>query len=156
VFIRAIHCFLSSARWTHSILPHPIFLRSTFSLCSLFSKTKGGLWDHFALCQSVLSEYSSLIFVRRFMRSPCCLWICVHESVCVSPFLLLFYPAHVRKAGHWFFPEFLVILSYHLRLGLPSGLFLLAFPLRSYTYSSSPPCVLRYLPISHSLSWSFW
>jgi hypothetical protein len=43
----------------------------------------------------------------------------------------------------------------HSRLGLPSGLFPLAFPTIAYMYSSSPPFVLHSLPISSSLTLSF-
>jgi hypothetical protein len=49
----------------------------------------------------------------------------------------------------------ILILSTHLRLGLPSGSFRLAFPPISYMQSSSPPFVLHVLPISCSLTWSF-
>jgi hypothetical protein len=41
----------------------------------------------------------------------------------------------------------------HLRLGLPSGLFLVAFPPISYVHSPSPPFVLHAPPISSSLIW---
>jgi hypothetical protein len=40
----------------------------------------------------------------------------------------------------------ILILSTHLRLGLPSGFFHLAFPPIIYTYSSSPPFVLHGRP----------
>jgi hypothetical protein len=42
----------------------------------------------------------------------------------------------------------ILILPTHLRLGFPSGLFLLAFPPISYMHSSSPPFVLHTPPIS--------
>jgi hypothetical protein len=44
-------------------------------------------------------------------------------------------------------------LSTHLRLGLPSGKILLAFPPIPYM-QSSPPFVLHGLPISSFLTWS--
>jgi hypothetical protein len=42
-------------------------------------------------------------------------------------------------------------LSTHLRLGLPSGSFLLAFPPISYMHSSSPHA--RYMPRPYHSSW---
>jgi hypothetical protein len=50
-------------------------------------------------------------------------------------------------------PRFISILSTHLHLGLPSGLFL-AFPPISYKHSSSPQFVLHSPPISSFLTWS--
>jgi hypothetical protein len=50
----------------------------------------------------------------------------------------------------------ILILSTHLRLGLPSGSFLLAFPPKSYMHYSFSLCVLHALPISFSLISSFW
>jgi hypothetical protein len=47
-------------------------------------------------------------------------------------------------------------LATHLRLDLPSGPFPSAFPPISYMQSCSPLFVLRALPISSSLTWSFW
>jgi hypothetical protein len=44
-----------------------------------------------------------------------------------------------------------LILSTHIRLGLPSALFLLAFSPISYTHSSSTPFVLNVLLISPSM-----
>jgi hypothetical protein len=41
----------------------------------------------------------------------------------------------------------------HLRVGLPSGLFLSGFPTISYMHSSSPPFVLHAPPTSSSLTW---
>lgn len=45
------------------------------------------------------------------------------------------------------------ILSYHLRLGLLVGFFLLALPPKSYMHSYSFPCVLRALQISPPFTW---
>jgi hypothetical protein len=47
----------------------------------------------------------------------------------------------------------LLIFFTHLRIGLPSGLFLLAFLSVSYMHSSSPPFVLHVVSISSSLTW---
>jgi hypothetical protein len=49
----------------------------------------------------------------------------------------------------------ILILSTHLRLGLPRDFFLLAFPSISFILSSSPQFVLHNLPIVRSLTWSF-
>jgi hypothetical protein len=66
-------------------------------------KIKWGLWDHLAVCLSVctslrLSVYPSLIFVRKLMRSPCCLSL----SVCLSSLMFSFSIMSVlykRKVG---------------------------------------------------------
>jgi hypothetical protein len=51
----------------------------------------------------------------------------------------------------------ILILPTHLHLGLLSGLsFLLAFPPISYMHFSLSTFVLNSLPISSSLTWSFW
>jgi hypothetical protein len=42
----------------------------------------------------------------------------------------------------------ILILFTHIRLGLPSGSFLLAFPSISYMHSTFPPFVLHALPIA--------
>jgi hypothetical protein len=47
-------------------------------------------------------------------------------------------------------------IIHHLRLGLPRGLLPSGFPTDIYTNSSSPTCVPHDLPISLSLTWSFW
>jgi hypothetical protein len=51
-----------------------------FSLFPYFDKMKGGLWDHIAVCVYYRGRPSlcvtPLIFVRRIMRSPCCLCVC--------------------------------------------------------------------------------
>jgi hypothetical protein len=44
----------------------------------------------------------------------------------------------------------ILILSTHLRLGLPRGLLPSGFPPISYMHSSSPPCVLHALPLCPS------
>jgi hypothetical protein len=49
----------------------------------------------------------------------------------------------------------ILILSTHLRLGLPSGLFPSGFPQISYMHSSAPQFMLHALPISSSLTWSW-
>jgi hypothetical protein len=46
----------------------------------------------------------------------------------------------------------IIILSSHLLLGLPSGLFPSGFPPTSYMHLSSPPFVLHALPISSFLT----
>jgi hypothetical protein len=51
--------------------------------------------------------------------------------------------SYQRKAGHWFLPELLVILSYHLGLGLPGFVILLAFPLKLYPFILSLMRVTR-------------
>ena len=48
----------------------------------------------------------------------------------------------------------ILILSSHLRLGLPSGLFLSGFHTNSCTHLSSPPYVLNAPPIPFSSIWS--
>jgi hypothetical protein len=49
----------------------------------------------------------------------------------------------------------ILILSTHLRLGLPSGLFASGFPTNILYAFLFPPFVLHVLPISSSLTWLF-
>jgi hypothetical protein len=54
------------------------------------------------------------------------------------------YPEPDQSSPHHPIPRYILILSTHLRLGLPSGLSLsLAFPPIIYTHSFSPPFVLH-------------
>jgi hypothetical protein len=58
--------------------------------------------------------------------------------------------------SHSISPRSILILSTHLRFGLPSGLFFLAFPPKSYTHFSFPSFVLYAPPIASSLTSLFW
>jgi hypothetical protein len=78
----------------------------------------------------------------------------VHKSPPLAPTLSLIYPIHTIPS-HPISLRSILILSTHLRIGLPCGLFLLTFPPISYTHSSSLPFVLHALPTSSSLTWSF-
>jgi hypothetical protein len=67
----------------------------------------------------------------------------VHKSHAVVSILSQTMPPHHISLRS------ILILSTHLRLGLPSGSFLLIFPPISYTHSPSP----SFLPIPSSLTW---
>jgi hypothetical protein len=107
---------------------------------TLFFQTKEsrlkirGLWDHLALCLCIppnfyeeaykitlLSVYPFLIVIRSLMRSPS--YICVYVSFLHFSFCFVRSVSYQRKVGDWFFPELLVILSSHLHLDLPPGIF---------------------------------
>jgi hypothetical protein len=73
----------------------------------------------------------------------------VHYRVHKSPPLVPIWASSIQSIpSHPTSPRSIIILSTHLRLGLPSGLLVLAFPPISYMHSSSPPFVLHALPIS--------
>jgi hypothetical protein len=57
---------------------------------------------------------------------------------------------------HHISPRSNLILSTHLRLGLPSGLFPCGFPTKSYMHSFYPALMLHALPISFSFTNYTW
>jgi hypothetical protein len=69
----------------------------------------------------------------------------------VVPILSQIYPAHTAPSHL----RSTLILSTHV-LAFPVVSCLLTFPPIYYVPSSSPPFVLHTLPISSSLTWSFW
>jgi hypothetical protein len=78
----------------------------------------------------------------------------VHKSPALIPILNQINPVHTIPS-HPISLKSILILSTHLRLGLPSGSFLLAFPPISYIYSSSPhscymPCLSHPPWLDHS------
>jgi hypothetical protein len=78
----------------------------------------------------------------------------VHHRVHMAPHRSLSWARSIQSLpSHPASLRSIIILSTHLRLGLPSGSLLLAFPPISYMHSS-PPFVLHALPISSSLTWS--
>jgi hypothetical protein len=76
------------------------------------------------------------------------------QEPCTGP-----YPEPDRSSPYQSLPislRSILILSIHLRLGLPSGLFHSGFPTNIYMHSSSPPYVVHALPISSPLSTWFY
>jgi hypothetical protein len=73
----------------------------------------------------------------------------LHESPPLVPILSQIDQVHAIPSN--FSLGSILILSTHLRLGLPTDIFPSGFPTISYIYSYSPPFVLHVLPISSSL-----
>jgi hypothetical protein len=115
---------------------------------------------------------------RKGRSVPLCLDCCCH-LVCLVQLLKNFSAVHGTRsfvtvftaALHWSLPwarsiqsipphpnclRSILLLSTHLRLGLPSGFFFLTFPPISFTHSTFPSFVLHPMLISSSLTWSFW
>jgi hypothetical protein len=75
----------------------------------------------------------------------------VHKSLPLVPILSHIDPVHTILS----YLRSIFILSTHLRLGLPSGLFPSGFP-TNILYAFHFTLVLRALPIAFSLTWSFY
>jgi hypothetical protein len=78
----------------------------------------------------------------------------VHNRPPPVPILGQIDPVHTTPS---YLSKILLILSTPLHLGLPSGLFPSGIPTNIlYVFLFSPPFVLHVLPISSSLTWSFY
>jgi hypothetical protein len=71
---------------------------------------------------------------------------CVHKSSQLVPILGRINPFHSFCT---LFLRLILILSSHLRVGLPNGLFPSGLPTKTL-YSHALPCVLHILPVTYS------
>jgi hypothetical protein len=75
----------------------------------------------------------------------------VHKS---PPRFLILNQTNLVHSTQSYFSKIHLVLSSHLRLGLPSGLFPCGFSAKILYVFLFAPCVLHALPISFSLTWS--
>ena len=139
--ISPMHGRFSSCRWIRILLR----MKGTGYLIT-YSTEQSPFWEANWFSAS---QKSSRIFWSWKVRYHIC------NCLLSVPILSHIDPVHVPTSHFW---RSILILSSHLCLGLPSGLFHSGFPTKTL-YTSLPPCVLHDLPVtlfSVSLPEQYW
>ena len=136
------------------------YLSRIFTLirCSVIVQNFKTLHLHVLPYSSYSMKQSPSWEANRFsagQESPRILWNLkvyyrIHKCQSPVPSLSQINPVHTPHPTSW---RFVLILSSHLRLGLPSGLFPSGFPTKTL-YTSLSPYVLHVPPISFFSIWS--
>jgi hypothetical protein len=128
-------------------LPNGVVNKHT-PLLLLYSlrSTQQTLWSRVLLGKPIVAQLVKKFFT--FYRPRRFIYVCTytrHQSIS----WIQSTPTHTISL------RYILILSSHLRLGLPNGIFHSGFPTEFCINLLSPPCALHVLSISSSLIWSW-